>query len=108
MTAHKSGDPTTINRQGHDIGSQYRSVIFTHSEQQTQIANALIAELTADAVWPDPIVTSVLPAPTFWPAEDYHQDYFAQNPAQSYCQIVIAPKLAKLRKQFAERLKVRQ
>jgi len=98
-------DPTTPNRQGHDVGTQYRSVIFTHSTEQDRIARALIAEFEAEHVWPNPIVTAVLPAPTFWPAEDYHQDYFAQNPAQPYCQAVVAPKVAKLRKQFAEHLK---
>jgi peptide-methionine (S)-S-oxide reductase len=98
-------DPTTLDRQGHDVGSQYRSVIFTHGTEQDRIARELIAELEQQGVWPDPIVTAVLPAPTFWPAEDYHQDYFAQNPFQPYCQAVVAPKVAKLRKLFAERLK---
>jgi len=98
-------DPTTPDRQGHDIGSQYRSVIFTHSPEQAEIARTLIATLDAEAVWPDPIVTAVLPAPTFWPAEDYHQNYFAQHPAQAYCQAVVAPKVAKLRKVFSEKLK---
>lgn len=100
-------DPTTRDRQGHDIGTQYRSVIFTHSPEQDRIARALIAELDAASIWPDPIVTAVLPAPTFWPAEDYHQDYFAQNPAQPYCRAVVAPKVAKLREKFAARLKSR-
>lgn len=98
-------DPTTLDRQGHDIGTQYRSVIFTHAPEQDQTARDLIAALEAAHVWPDPIVTAVLPAPTFWPAEDYHQDYFAQNPAQPYCRAVVAPKVAKLRQQFAARLK---
>ena len=98
-------DPTTPDRQGNDVGSQYRSVIFTHSAAQENTAKALIAELAAAKVWPAPIVTAVSPAPTFWPAEDYHQNYLAHNPEQSYCQFVVAPKAAKLRKVFAGRLK---
>lgn len=98
-------DPTTLNRQGHDIGSQYRSAIFTHTPEQEAIARALIAELDAARIWPEPIVTAVLPAPTFWPAEDYHRDYFARNPGQGYCLAVVAPKVAKLRQKFAGRLK---
>ena len=98
-------DPTTPNRQGNDVGSQYRSVIFTHGAEQEKTARALISELSAANIWPDPIVTAVSPAPTFWPAEKYHQDYFANNPGQSYCQFVVAPKAAKLRKVFAGRLK---
>ena len=98
-------DPTTLNRQGHDIGSQYRSAIFTHTPEQEAIARALIAELDAARIWPEPIVTAVLPAPTFWPAEEYHRDYFARNPYQPYCQFVVAPKAAKLRQLFAQRLK---
>ena len=98
-------DPTTRDRQGHDIGTQYRSVIFTHSPEQDGIARNLIAALESERIWPDPIVTAVLPAPTFWPAEDYHKNYFAQNPAQPYCRAVVAPKVAKLRERFAARLK---
>jgi peptide-methionine (S)-S-oxide reductase len=98
-------DPTTPNRQGHDIGSQYRSAIFTHSPAQEATARALIAELDAARAWPAPIVTTVLPAPTFWPAEEYHQDYYARNPGQGYCMAVVAPKVAKLRLEFAGRLK---
>lgn len=98
-------DPTTPDRQGHDVGTQYRSVIFTHSPGQESTARALIAELDAERIWPDPIVTAVLPAPTFWPAEDYHQDYFARNPAQPYCRAVVAPKVAKLRERFVSLLK---
>ena len=97
--------PTTRDRQGNDIGSQYRSVIFTHGAEQERIARALIAELDAAKTWPSPIVTDVLPAPRFWPAEDYHQNYFAKNPHQGYCMAVVAPKAAKLRKVFAGRLK---
>ncbi|MDP2135071.1 MAG: peptide-methionine (S)-S-oxide reductase MsrA [Sulfuritalea sp.] len=99
-------DPTTVDRQGNDVGSQYRSVIFTHDDTQAKIAGALIAELDAAKIWPAPIVTAVSPAPTFWRAEDYHQNYFAKNPQQGYCQAVVAPKAAKLRKVFAGRLKV--
>jgi peptide-methionine (S)-S-oxide reductase len=98
-------DPTTLDRQGNDIGSQYRSVIFTHDAAQEKIARELIAELDAEKIWPAPIVTAVLPAPTFWAAEKYHQNYYANNPQQGYCQAVVAPKAAKLRKIFAGRLK---
>lgn len=98
-------DPTTPDRQGHDIGTQYRSVIFAHSEIQAGLARRRIAELDAARLWPAPIVTAVLPAPTFWPAEDYHQNYFARHPLQGYCQAIIAPKLAHFRQQFADRLK---
>ena len=98
-------DPTTLNRQGNDVGTQYRSVIFTHDAEQEMTAKELIAELTAAKIWPAAIVTAVSPTPTFWPAEAYHQHYFANNPDQSYCQFVVAPKAAKLRKLFAARLK---
>ena len=102
FTAH---DPTTLNRQGNDVGEQYRSVIFTHSAQQENVARELIKELDAQDIWTGPIVTQVLPAPRFWPAEAYHQDYFANNPHQPYCSMVVAPKIAKLRKSFADRIK---
>lgn len=98
-------DPTTRDRQGDDVGSQYRSVIFAVSERQRQIADALIAELTGQAVWPAPIVTEVLPAAVFYPAEDYHQNYLANNPRQPYCVAVVAPKAARLRQKFADRLR---
>jgi peptide-methionine (S)-S-oxide reductase len=98
-------DPTTLNRQGADVGTQYRSVIFTHSPQQETIAHEVIRELDAAKVWPNRIVTQVQPAPEFYPAENYHQEYFARNGGQPYCQVVIAPKVAKFRKQFVERLK---
>jgi peptide-methionine (S)-S-oxide reductase len=98
-------DPTTRDRQGNDVGSQYRSVIFTLSAEQDQIAKALIAEFTIEKIWPAPIVTEVLPAPRFWPAEDDHQDYLANNPRQPYCVAVVAPKAAKLRQAFKDRLK---
>jgi len=98
-------DPTTPNRQGNDVGTQYRSVIFTHDAEQEKTARTMIAELAVAKIWPARIVTAVSPAPTFWPAEDYHQNYFANNPEQAYCQVVVAPKAAKLRKAFAGRLK---
>lgn len=98
-------DPTTPDRQGNDVGSQYRSVIFTHDAEQEKVARGLIEELAAAKIWPDPIVTAVSPAPTFWRAEEGHQNYFANNPGQGYCQVVVAPKAAKLRKLFADRLK---
>jgi len=90
-------DPTTPNRQGADVGTQYRSVIFYHSDAQREAAERLVAEFAADGVWPDPIVTEIAPAPVFYPAEEYHQDYYRRNPYQGYCQAVISPKLAKLR-----------
>jgi len=98
-------DPTTLNRQGADVGTQYRSVICYHDEEQRQIAEEMIAELNAAGVWPDPIVTEVTPLDNFYPAEDYHQDYYRQNSAQPYCQVVISPKLAKFRQKFAARRK---
>ncbi len=98
-------DPTTLNRQGGDVGTQYRSAIFYHSPQQQQEAEAVIAELAAGKVWDDPIVTEVVPLEAFYPAEEYHRDYFRRNPGQAYCRTVIAPKVAKLRKQYFERLK---
>ncbi|WP_298818878.1 peptide-methionine (S)-S-oxide reductase MsrA [Chloroflexus sp.] len=94
-------DPTTLNRQGADIGTQYRSAIFYHSDEQRQIAEQLVRELTEQKVFRDPIVTEIVPATTFYPAEDYHQEYFARNPYQPYCQFVVAPKVAKFRKLFA-------
>ncbi|MEK6974730.1 MAG: peptide-methionine (S)-S-oxide reductase MsrA [Candidatus Thermoplasmatota archaeon] len=98
-------DPTTKDRQGADVGTQYRSVIFTHSAEQMSAAKALIAELAADGTFDDPIVTQVLPAPTFYAAEAYHQDYYNQNGSQGYCRAVIRPKLDKLRKAWAPLLK---
>jgi peptide-methionine (S)-S-oxide reductase len=97
-------DPTTLNRQGADVGSQYRSVIFWHTDAQWEIAEAVITDLTRAEVWPDPIVTQVAPLPTFYPAEAYHQNYYRQNPYQGYCQAVISPKLAKLRQQHRDLL----
>jgi peptide-methionine (S)-S-oxide reductase len=98
-------DPTTLNRQGNDVGTQYRSVIYFHSPEQEATAKAMIAELTAEKVFGSPIVTTVEPAPQFWPAEDYHQEYFANNPYQPYCSFVVAPKLKKFRQKFAARRK---
>jgi peptide-methionine (S)-S-oxide reductase len=101
-------DATTRDRQGNDIGSQYRSVIFTHTLEQEQTARALISELAAQKIWPRPIVTQVLPAPVFWPAEDDHQNYLANNPQQPYCMAVVAPKAAKLREKFRNLLRDKQ
>jgi peptide-methionine (S)-S-oxide reductase len=98
-------DPTTPNRQGADVGTQYRSVIYYHDEEQKKVAEEVIRDLTADQVWPNPIVTELAPAPEFFPAEQYHQEYFARNPGQGYCQAVVAPKVAKFRQKFAARLK---
>ncbi len=101
-------DPTTPDRQGNDVGSQYRSAIFFHSPQQEAAAREVIRSLAAKGLWSDPIVTEVAPASTFWQAEDYHQEYFervgSQNP---YCSYVVAPKVAKFRKHFTDRLKKR-
>jgi len=98
-------DPTTKDRQGNDVGTQYRSVIFCETPEQRADAEAVIADLTAQKLWRDPIVTEIAPRAAFYPAENYHQDYFTRNGAQPYCQIVVAPKVAKFRKVFAERLK---
>jgi peptide-methionine (S)-S-oxide reductase len=98
-------DPTTKNRQGNDVGTQYRSVVFCQSPAQRAIVEAVIAELDAARLWRDPIVTEVAGAAPFYVAEDYHQEYFAQNGRQPYCQMVVAPKVAKFRKHFGERLK---
>ncbi|MFN8588840.1 MAG: peptide-methionine (S)-S-oxide reductase MsrA [Candidatus Eisenbacteria bacterium] len=98
-------DPTTLNRQGADVGTQYRSAIFTHSPEQERIARAIVAELSAAAIWPDPIVTEIVPFAGFLRAEDHHQGYYRQNSDQPYCRAVIGPKVAKLRTHFAERLK---
>lgn len=98
-------DPTTQNRQGNDVGSQYRSAIFCHSPEQEAEARAMIARLDAEQIFTAPIVTEVVPATPFWPAEDYHQGYAEQNPNQPYCMFVVAPKLAKFRARFAQHLK---
>lgn len=98
-------DPTTLNRQGPDVGTQYRSVIFYHSPEQQQIAEETIRELTAAQIWDAPIVTEVVPFEAFYPAEDYHQQYFERNPLWPYCQYIVAPKVLKARKMFADKLK---
>ncbi len=97
-------DPTTLNRQGADVGTQYRSAIYTHSEEQAQVARDVIAEISAAGLWKNPIVTEVEPLERFWPGEDYHQNYWLNNPNQGYCRVVIAPKVAKFRKQHLQRL----
>ncbi len=98
-------DPTTLNRQGNDVGTQYRSAIFTHSPEQAAVAREVIADLAARGAWDDPIVTEVVPLDHFWPAEPYHHDYFRRNPNQPYCMFVVAPKVAKLRKEHMNRLR---
>lgn len=98
-------DPTTRDRQGNDIGSQYRSVIFWHSEQQHEIAAQMIAELEQSGIWGKPIVTELRPAETFYKAEDYHQDYYRDNPGQPYCAYIVEPKVRKFREKFAAMLK---
>jgi peptide-methionine (S)-S-oxide reductase len=100
-------DPTTRNRQGNDVGTQYRSVIFALNDAQRADAQAVMAELAGQGVWSDPIVTELAGPATFYPAETYHQDYFENNPRQPYCAYVVAPKVAKFRKAFAQRLKPR-
>lgn len=98
-------DPTTLNRQGADVGTQYRSAIFYHSPEQKTTAEQVIAEINAEKIWNGSIVTEVTPSKTFYPAEDYHQDYFENNSLQPYCRAVVAPKVAKFRKQFLAKLK---
>ncbi len=101
----KTHDPTTRNRQGNDVGPQYRSVIFYHDDEQKSVAEAYKAKLDTAHIWDRPIVTEIVPFTKFWPAEDYHQDYYTRNPEQSYCSFVITPKIEKFRKVFSERLK---
>jgi peptide-methionine (S)-S-oxide reductase len=98
-------DPTTLNRQGADVGTQYRSVIFYHTEGQKRTAEEVISEIEAEGIWNSPIVTEVVPFDEFYVAENYHQNYFRNNGFQPYCQVIIAPKVAKFRKQHLERLK---
>jgi peptide-methionine (S)-S-oxide reductase len=98
-------DPTTLNQQGGDVGTQYRSAIFYHSPEQERVARETIAQLEATHVWDDPIVTEVVPLTAFYPAEQYHRDYYNRNQNQPYCRAVIAPKVAKLRKHYLEKLK---
>ena len=98
-------DPTTLNSQGNDVGTQYRSAIFYHSAEQKAAAAEVIAKLGSARIYDDPIVTEVVPASEFYVAEDYHQEYFRRNPAQPYCAYVVRPKVAKFRKHFLEKLK---
>ena len=98
-------DPTTLNRQGADVGPQYRSVIFYHNLEQKETAEKVIREMEEEAIWGRPIVTQLAPVETFYKAEAYHQEYFKKNPYQGYCQAVIAPKVSKFRQKYAERLK---
>jgi len=102
FTAH---DPTQLNRQGNDVGTQYRSAVFYHDDEQRQAAEAMIRELAETGAFDDPIVTEVVPLDRFYPAEGYHQDFFARNPGQPYCQVIIQPKLDKLRGRFTDRLR---
>jgi peptide-methionine (S)-S-oxide reductase len=99
-------DPTTLNRQGNDIGTQYRSVIFTHTPQQMDMARQVMAEMAH--VWDAPLVTEIATVPDYYKAEDYHQNYFRQHPLQGYCAFVVAPKVAKFRKVFADKLSIAQ
>ena len=98
-------DPTTLNRQGNDVGTQYRSAIFYHDDKQKQEAERAIEEFTEQKVWDSPIVTEVVPLTKFYPAEEYHREYYDRNPEQGYCQVIISPKVSKLRQKFAEKLK---
>lgn len=98
-------DPTTPNRQGHDVGTQYRSVIFAHDAAQLEAAKRVKQEIESAHLWPSSIVTEITPFQAFYPAEEYHRDYYRRNPSQGYCQMVIAPKVVKFRKQYANRLK---
>jgi peptide-methionine (S)-S-oxide reductase len=98
-------DPTTLNRQGADVGTQYRSAVFFHNDAQKTATEEVIKEFESSKVWGSKIVTQVVPFKEFYPAEKYHQEYYSQNPNQGYCRVVIAPKIAKLRKQFLDKLK---
>ena len=98
-------DPTTLNRQGADVGTQYRSVIFYHDDEQRRVAERVISDLESEGIWSDPIVTEVAAFDEFYVAEDYHQNYFRNNGFQPYCQVIIAPKVAKFRKEHLDRLK---
>ncbi|HEX5705966.1 MAG TPA: peptide-methionine (S)-S-oxide reductase MsrA [Pyrinomonadaceae bacterium] len=102
FTAH---DPTTLNRQGADVGTQYRSVIFYHDDRQRRVAEEVIREINESNIWDAPLVTELAPFEKFYEAEDYHQEYFARNPGEGYCRVVVAPKVKKFRERFRERLK---
>jgi len=99
-------DPTSLNQQGADIGTQYRSAIFYHNQQQKETAEKLIAELAQEGIWDKPIVTEIVPLKTFYIAETYHKDYYKKHPKEPYCQAVIAPKIAKLQQRFLDKIKV--
>ena len=101
----RTHDPTTLNRQGADVGTQYRSVVFYHDQEQKELAEKVRARLDAEGIWKDPIVTEISPLTRFWVAEDYHHDYFAKNPDQAYCQFVILPKVEKFKDLFRELLR---
>ena len=98
-------DPTQLNRQGNDVGTQYRGAVFYHDDDQKAQADAIIKEITDEEIWPDPVVTEVVPVNNYHEAEAYHQDYFKNNPQNQYCAMVVAPKLAKFKKTFAQRLR---
>ena len=98
-------DPTTLNRQGNDVGTQYRSGIYFHTPEQQEIAQAMLTQLAQDRVFDEPLTTELLPEENFWPAEDYHDQYYARNPNQGYCAAVVGPKVAKFRKTFTQFLK---
>ncbi|MCC7128845.1 MAG: peptide-methionine (S)-S-oxide reductase [Anaerolineae bacterium UTCFX2] len=98
-------NPTTLNRQGADVGAQYRSVIFYHDQSQKETAEQVIREIGAAGIWDSPIVTQVAPLDKFYPAEEYHREYYKNNPYQGYCQVVVAPKVAKFRQKFAQKLR---
>lgn len=98
-------DPTTLNQQGGDVGTQYRSAIFHHDDEQRRAAEEVVRELEAEHVFDDPIVTEIVPLPAFYPAEEYHREYYRRNQNQPYCRAVIAPKVAKLRSKYLEKLK---
>lgn len=98
-------NPTQLNRQGNDVGTQYRSAVFYHNDEQKQCAEDIIKEMEVEEVWEDPIVTEITELTSYFDAEDYHQDYFSNNPQNQYCNMVVAPKLAKFKKTFAEKLK---
>jgi peptide-methionine (S)-S-oxide reductase len=98
-------DPSTLNRQGNDVGTQYRSAIFYHNKEQKRVAEEVMKQITEAKIWDGPIVTELVPFKAFYPAEDYHKDYFKKNPSQGYCRVVIAPKIAKFRKHYESMLK---
>lgn len=100
-------DPTTLNRQGNDVGTQYRSAVFYRTPEQRASAEQAVREIEAAAIWRNKVVTEIIPFTAFYPAEEYHRDYFRRHPEKAYCQLVIAPKVAKFRHQFADRLRLR-